>query len=45
MVIQFAMMLGQPLLAVLAGVGRTKRDSQEWLAHKDLDPLQLHSIS
>jgi hypothetical protein len=30
---QFAILVGQPLLAVLYGLGITKRDSQEWLSY------------
>jgi hypothetical protein len=41
MKIQFAILVGQPLLAVLCGLASAGRDSQEWLSYENLDPLAL----
>jgi hypothetical protein len=45
MTVQFAILVGQPLLAVLWGFASAKRDSQEWLSYENLHPLTLHCVS
>jgi hypothetical protein len=45
MVIQVAIVVVQPLLAVPFRATGTAEDCQEWLSYENLDPLQLHSIS
>jgi hypothetical protein len=43
--IQFAILVGQPLLAVPFRAIETAEDSREWLSYINLGPLQLGWIS